>query len=91
MEPLSAVQGEGPATSGESKIPFEDLLQQSIQNLEQAQQLSQEDSYALALGHADDLAAISIRSAKATAALELTVEAATRAVNAYKEILQMQI
>ena len=52
---------------------------------------NRDDAYDLAMGRTDDLAAISINSAKAAVALEMTVQVASRAVTAYKEILQMQI
>ena len=72
-------------------IPFGDILRETMQNFQETQKVAQEDAYNLAMGTAGDLAVISINSAKATAALELTVETASRAINAYKEILQMQI
>lgn len=72
-------------------IPFGDILQESMQNLQEIQRIAQQDAYDLAMGTVDDLATISINSAKATAALELTVEISSRAINAYKEILQIQI
>ena len=74
-----------------ANVPFADILQDSIRNLQETQAVSQKDAYDLAMGRSDDLHTIAIHSAQATAALEMTVQVATRAVNAYKEILQMQV
>lgn len=85
-------ENEGSAASKQaSGLPFADILQESMQNLREAQAVSRQDAYDLALGRTDDLASIAIHSAQSTTALELTVQVASRAVNAYKEILQMQI
>ena len=92
MEPIGSQRELTQAqASGEGQIPFGDILKQSMQNLQETQRVAQEDAYNLAMGSADDLAAIAINSAKATAALELTVETTSRALSAYKEILQTQL
>lgn len=62
-----------------------------MKNLQETRKISDQDAYDLAMGRSDDLAAIAIHSAQATTALELTVQIASRAVSAYKEILQMQV
>lgn len=94
--PISAVtplfeQNKTAATQQSSQIPFADILQDSMQEYIDAKKLADQDAYDLAMGNTDDIAGIAIRSAQATAALETTVQVASRAVNAYKEILQMQI
>ena len=76
-----------------SGLPFSGILKDAVQNLEQVQKAADEDSYKLATGNADlnDLSQMMINSSKQTAALQLTVQLTTRVVNAYKEILQMQV
>jgi len=91
MEPLFQHKAASEETSAVSGIPFADILQESIQTMQETQKASTQDAYDLAMGNSDDLAGIMIRSAQATAALEMTVQVASRAVNAYKEILQMQV
>ena len=90
MKPLFEQNAQG-AVRQETTMPFSNILQESLQNLQQAQEVAAQDSYNLAMGNADDLHSIMIHSAQATAALEMTVQVASRAMNAYKEILQMQI
>lgn len=92
ISPMSPLFGEEKkAVEKQSGVPFADILKESMQNLQEAQAVSQQDAYDLAMGQSDDLHTIAIHSAQATAALELTVQVASRAVTAYKEILQMQI
>ena len=86
-QPLSIAK----AQQGGAGLSFSQLLDDSLRQLEQAQALSRQDAYDLALGRAEDLHSIAMRSAQGTAALELTVGLTTRAMSAYKEILQMQI
>lgn len=72
-------------------LPFADVLQQTLQEYTQAKAVSVQDSYDLSVGNPVDLPSLTIHAAQTTAALELTVEVASRAVSSYKEILQMQI
>jgi flagellar hook-basal body complex protein FliE len=77
--------------NGAKKIPFADMLENSIQAMQDTQAVAQDDAYRLALGEADDLHTIAVHSAQASVALEMTVQVVSRAVNAYKEIMQMLI
>ena len=83
--------GSASTSSETSGVPFSDLLEESMKNLQETRRISDQDAYDLAMGRADDLATIAIHSAQASTALELTVQIASRAVSAYKEILQMQV
>lgn len=70
---------------------FSDTLKNAINGVKELEMKSQQDSYDLAMGKTDDLEGIMIQSAKATTAIEVTTQIVTRAVNSYKEIIQMQI
>ncbi len=72
-------------------LPFADVLQNAVQTLQEQQQKSDEDAYNLAIGNTDNLAGLMIQSAKLETALTMTVQLTSRAVNAYKEIMQMQV
>ncbi|MEG0306204.1 MAG: flagellar hook-basal body complex protein FliE [Oscillospiraceae bacterium] len=77
------------ATSG---VPvFGSILKDAIANLEQTQAVSQQDSYDLALGKTDDLHTVQINAMKASAAVELAAGITSRALGAYKEIMQTQL
>lgn len=72
-------------------MPFKQVLQQAVQTAQQAGQIAQQDSYNLALGKSDDLSKVMLNSVRQEAAVKMTVELTARAVNAYKEIMQMQV
>lgn len=74
-----------------SGIPFADILSSAMQNARETQAVSQQDAYNLAMGEMDDLHTMMINSSKAATAMEFTVELTGRAVNAYNEILRMQV
>lgn len=70
---------------------FADTLKSAIDGVKQMENESKQASYDLALGKTDDLESVMIQSAKASTAIEVTTQIVTRAVNAYKEITQMQL
>ena len=75
----------------ESSTPFLNVLKDAVNEYTALQKTADEDSTALALGEADNLAQIQIDSMKAETALQTTVQLTSRVVNAYKEIMQMNI
>lgn len=79
------------SSSSLTKVPFADVLHNAVNNLQQTQETSAQDSYNLATGNTDNLAQIMVNSSKETTAVQFTTELCTRAVNAYKEIMQMQV
>ena len=87
---FSEVKSEAVGKS-ESGIPFSNVLKDAISEYENLQQVTEQDGNSLALGEADNLAQIQINSLKAQAALQTTVQLTSRVVNAYKEIMQMQV
>lgn len=92
ITPLEQTQKTTPAAAAGSSVPvFGDILKDAMQNMQETQAASKQDSYNLALGNTDDLHTIQINSMKASAAVELTAGLTSRAINAYKEILQTQL
>lgn len=77
--------------SSGSAIPFADVLKEAVSNYVSISEVTQAEGEALALGDVDNLAQIQIDSMKASAALSTTVQLTSRMVNAYKEIMQMQV
>lgn len=72
-------------------IPFRQLLSEAVQQLSEVQETNIQDTYDLATGSVSELYELSIHSAMQQTAVEMTVQLASRAVSAYKEVLQMQI
>lgn len=89
LEQLQSVQLQ-PQESGNG-LPFADMLSEAMGAMRETQAQSQQDAMNLALGQMDDLHTMQINSQKAAMAMEFTTELTTRAVNAYNEILRMQI
>lgn len=83
-----------PKTSPEantSGVPFKDLFGSLISDLYTTADVSSADTAELVMGTNADLHTIMINSAMETTAIETVVEITSRAVSAYKEIMQMQI
>lgn len=83
-----AASTEKPQSQGGS---FANVLSDAVRTLQETQAQSQQDGYDLAMGSTDNLAALMINSAKAETAMTMAVQLTTRAVNSYKEIMQMQV
>ena len=64
---------------------------EKVTDVKEADKLSDIDGAGLSLGNADDLAQIQINMLKAETMLQTTVQITSRAVNAYKEIMQIQV
>lgn len=77
--------------SSVSQIPFANLLSQAIEETNKLSEIAEIDSQNLLLGNVDNLAQVQINSMKAESMIQTTVQLTTRVVNAYKEIMQMQI
>lgn len=94
LEPLASIQQKAQATrqpGAEGLVPFADLLDEARQNLAQSQAQVQADVHDLLTGQSSDLHQLTIDAAIQQASVEMTVQLTSRAVSAYKEILQMQI
>ena len=90
MEFTGSTSAAGSAPQGQG-ASFSDLFSNALHNLEEVTQTANQDSVNLALGDVDDLAQLQINAMKAHTMLQTTVQVTTRIVNAYKEIMQMQV
>lgn len=94
MPPVSTLQETARKASQDRsniEIPFADVFRDAFENLAEQQDISSRDALDLSLGKSDDLHNIMINSEAAAVALELTVQLTSRAVNAYNEIMRMQV
>ena len=76
---------------GNTGSSFIDTLKDSVNSVKQLETDSANASYNLAMGYTDDIEGTMLQSSKASTAIQLTTQVVTRAVNSYKEIMQMQI
>ena len=93
MKPLNNIDDvqkvENKNNSG--SVSFEDQLFSAVQKVRDLEDASNKASYDLAVGNTDDTTAVMLAATKAETAIQLTTQITTRAVNAYKEIMQMNI
>lgn len=75
----------------DSQETFGDILRMKIQGVKDLETQSLQSAYDIATGASSDIETAMLDSAKASTAIELTTQITTRVVNAYKEIMQMQI
>ncbi len=92
IEPIGESPQRGTqAASDGIAIPFTQVLRQAMDTLEESRQAAETDAYQLAMGDVSSLHSMMINSAMEATAVETVVQLTSRAVSAYKEIMQMQI
>lgn len=92
IQPMEFPSGKaGPQVQPSASVPFKNVFDQVLGELERSTATARQDSRDLVLGNVNDLAQVQINALKAQTMLQTTVQLTTRAVNAYKEIMQMQV
>lgn len=91
MSGITPLKGTEQETEETSALSFGDILKSKIQNVKDLETQSLQSAYDIATGASDDIESAMLDSAKSSTAIEMTVQLTTRAVNAYKEIMSMQI
>ena len=86
---LKAIQNDPPGRRAE--IPFKEIFSTAIQNLKETEIISNNDTALLALGDIDDLHTLGIDATKAYLAERLVVELRNRAMEAYSEIMRINL
>lgn len=70
---------------------FSSIMQEAMATLRQTQEAAAADAYNLSMGDVTSLHDMMINSVMEATAVETVVQLSSRAVSAYKEIMQMQI
>ncbi|WP_234978476.1 flagellar hook-basal body complex protein FliE [Bacillus tuaregi] len=78
-------------TSSEAQKSFSTFLKESIEQVNQAQIESDKLTEKLALGQNVDLHQVMIASQKASISMQMTLEIRNKAVEAYQEMMRMQV
>ena len=94
MKPLAPMEFAGDGgkrQTGHNAGSFRNVLDNAVNALQETQRTSQYDAYQLAFGNVDNLGEIMIHTLKAESMIQTTVQITTRVINAYKEILNIQI
>lgn len=75
----------------EAQKNFANSLKQAIENVNGAQAASDQKTEALIRGEINDLHEVMIAAQKASITLETTVQVQQKAIDAYNEIMRMQV
>ncbi len=90
-----ASQMETPAVSSSSSVPgdksFADTLKSAISEVNQMQQVSNKKMQELSVGKTDNVADVMITAEKADIAMRVMVQVRNKVIDAYNEIMRMQI
>ncbi len=75
----------------DQSMSFSDVLRQAISELQQLQTTSAYNNYLLATGQVENLHKVMIDAEKADIALQFTLQVRNKLLEAYQEIMRMQI
>lgn len=78
-------------TSAEAQHSFKTALKEAIQDVNQLQQESAAKTEMLANGSIDNLHDVMITGQKASITLQATIEVRNKVIEAYQEIMRMQV
>jgi flagellar hook-basal body complex protein FliE len=70
---------------------FKDIFQGLITNVEETEAVTKEDAYKISIGQTDDLHNMMINAAKADIALQTMVQLRNKVLEAYNEIMRINI
>ncbi|HHY51845.1 MAG TPA: flagellar hook-basal body complex protein FliE [Clostridiales bacterium] len=71
--------------------PFRSMLEDAMKNVQQTNEVKEQDSLLLATGDVDDIAAININAEKAEVAMQMLVQMRNKLLDAYQEIMRINI
>ncbi|SMC66013.1 flagellar hook-basal body complex protein FliE [Sporomusa malonica] len=71
--------------------PFGEFLKDALNNVNNLQGESRQASMNLAAGKVQDIAEVTIAAEKAAIALQLTMQVRNKVVDAYQEVMRMQV
>lgn len=97
IEPLKLIPAgasrliEGTAAPAEGTKKFGEVLSEALNNVNKLQQNAEQASVNLAAGKIQDISEVVIASEKATIALQLTMQVRNKIVDAYQEVMRMQV
>ena len=88
---ISPKPGASNTPSADGVFPFKDLLERSIQQVNAMQQASDQAKADLVTGGAENFGAAMVEMKKAELAFQQLVEIRNKLVDAYQEVMRMQV
>lgn len=89
LEQLNSAKAQGSSSS--PSIPFQSLYQDAITNAEQSNANLNNELYKMTTGQSDDLHNSLIASQKASLSVDMVVELRNKFLDAYKEIININV
>lgn len=88
-----SVQSASPSvqTTGQAQNNFANILKDSIGNMNNIEELSDQKTESLVSGNIEDLHEVMIAAQKASITVETTVQVQKKVIDAYNEIMRMQV
>lgn len=77
--------------TADTSSDFSNILKASIENVNDTQLLAEKKTEALASGETEDLHDVMVTAQKAAITLETTVQVQRKVIDAYNEIMRMQV
>ncbi|MBP2653124.1 MAG: Flagellar hook-basal body complex protein fliE [Firmicutes bacterium] len=90
VNPLRTIESEASPHAGANKN-FGEVLAEALSDVNKLQQEAKQASNNLATGKIQDISEVVIATEKATIALQLTMQVRNKIVDAYQEIMRMQV
>ncbi|API93883.1 flagellar hook-basal body complex protein FliE [Virgibacillus sp. 6R] len=91
LSPTTDAQNKANISPGEAQEKFASALKNAIDKVNDVQIASDKKTEAMANGKVTDLHDVMIAAQKSNIALEATVQIQSKAVEAYKEVMSMQV
>lgn len=91
IDEISSPQKTAQQTQQTAGGMFADIFQQAIDNVKQTENEVAQTEYLLATGQLDDLHSLTIATSKAGAATDLLIQLRTKALDAYNELLRINL
>ncbi len=85
------LHGQGPSKTGTEPVPFAKLFQEAVAAANDAQARADEATRALALGLTDNLHQVVLAVTQAELTFRLLIEVRNKLIDAYHEIMRMQV
>lgn len=85
------IQSQNPGSESVSQKSFSDTLQEAISNVNKLHVEADQAAQNLATGKTDNIAEVMIASEKADVALKVMVQVRNKIIDAYQEIMRMQV
>ncbi|WP_099158093.1 flagellar hook-basal body complex protein FliE [Virgibacillus ndiopensis] len=87
----NSVNEKSAISPGKAQADFADMLKSAIDNVNNSQVASDKKTELLAKGQIDDLHDVMITAQKASITLETSVQIQRKVIDAYNEIMRMQV